>query len=128
MEQINKTIENGLCRTKFAKTFRMSTYLAAWAVLPDTYGKITSKSNEHKVYISKLEDVSILKQFLFIFSIVQIIVWARREPTMKGHTALALEIALNCMSFFMEYFNTSEPLPPKSGMNIFFSVSSTSNS
>ncbi|CAF2967031.1 unnamed protein product [Rotaria sp. Silwood2] len=34
---IEETIESGLRRTTFADTFRMSTYLAAWAVLPDTF-------------------------------------------------------------------------------------------
>ncbi|CAF4416016.1 unnamed protein product, partial [Adineta steineri] len=31
---IEETIENDLRRTTFADTFRMSTYLAAWAILP----------------------------------------------------------------------------------------------
>ncbi|UJR37822.1 hypothetical protein I4U23_030512 [Adineta vaga] len=87
---IEETIENDLRRTKFADTFPMSTYLAAWAILPNTYGKLASTNNEP-----------------------EIIVWARPEPTEKGHTDLALEIALNCVSYFTDYFNTSEPVTPK---------------
>ncbi|CAF0733249.1 unnamed protein product [Rotaria sordida] len=87
---IEETIENGLRRTVFADTFRMSTYLAAWAVLPNTYGQLVSNEDEPKVTV-----------------------WARREPTDNGHTALALEIALNSVSFFTDYFNTSEAVTPK---------------
>ncbi|CAF3616264.1 unnamed protein product [Adineta steineri] len=87
---IEETIENDLRRTTFADTFRMSTYLAAWAILPDTYGKLISTDDEP-----------------------EIIVWARHEPTEKGHTALALEIARNSVIFFTDYFNTSEPVTPK---------------
>jgi hypothetical protein len=47
---MEETIENGQRRTVFAETFRMSTYLAAWAVLPDTYGKQASHDNESNVY------------------------------------------------------------------------------
>ena len=49
-------------------------------------------------------------------------IWARREPTDKGHTALALEIALASVSFFINYFNTSEPLTPKIGNEIILFV------
>ncbi|CAF2088041.1 unnamed protein product [Rotaria magnacalcarata] len=87
---IEETIENGLRRTKFAETFRMSTYLAAWAVLPDTYGQHVSEQEEPKITI-----------------------WTRREPIENGHTALALEIAVHSVAFFTDYFNTSEPVTPK---------------
>ena len=45
----------------------------------------------------------------------QIVVWARREPMEKGHTSIALEIALKSVAFYQDYFNTSEPVPPKIG-------------
>ena len=51
-------------------------------------------------------------------SLFQITVWARREPTDKNHTALALEIALHSVRFYTEYFNTSEPVTPKIGNEI----------
>ncbi|CAF1272229.1 unnamed protein product [Rotaria sp. Silwood1] len=87
---IEQTIENNLRRTTFADTFRMSTYLAAWAILPNTYGQLTNNDDKPKITV-----------------------WARREPTDKGHTALALEVALNSVSFFTDYFNTSEAVTPK---------------
>ncbi|CAF1112484.1 unnamed protein product [Adineta ricciae] len=87
---IEESLEGDLRRTRFADTFRMSTYLAAWAVLPNTYGKLASTHNEP-----------------------EIIVWARPEPTEKGHTDLALEIAINSVSYFTDYFNTSEPVTSK---------------
>jgi len=49
-------------------------------------------------------------------------VWARREPTDKNHTAFALEVALNSIPFFTDYFNTSEPIPPKTGKSIDFQI------
>ena len=33
-----ENIGNNRYRTKFEKTYAMSTYLAAWAVLPDDFG------------------------------------------------------------------------------------------
>ena len=33
----------------------MSTYLAAWAVLPNTYGKQSSHDSDSNVYIAVLE-------------------------------------------------------------------------
>ena len=30
---------DGLRQTTFRETFQMSTYLVAWAILPDTYGR-----------------------------------------------------------------------------------------
>ncbi len=50
----------------------------------------------------------------------QVTVWARQEPTEKNHTTFALEVALNSFPFFTEYFNTSEPIPPKTGKLIDF--------
>lgn len=45
-------------------------------------------------------------------------VWAREEPTNKNHTIFALQVALNSLAFFKDYFNTDEPVPPKTGMLI----------
>lgn len=90
---IEETFVNGLQRTVFDDTFRMSTYLAAWAILPNTYGKLSDNDNN-----------------------TQITVWARKGPMSKGHTALALEIALHSIAFYIEYFNTSEPVPPKTDL------------
>ncbi len=42
-------------------------------------------------------------------------VWARAEPTNKNYTVFALEVALNSLEFFKGYFNTDEPVPPKTG-------------
>ena len=42
----------------------------------------------------------------------QVVVWARRGPTEQNQTALTLEIALNSISFFKDYFATVEALPP----------------
>ncbi len=33
----------------------MSTYLAAWAIVPDTYGKLTDARNTSNVYVSILQ-------------------------------------------------------------------------
>jgi hypothetical protein len=43
----------------------MSTYLAAWAVVPDTYGKRTDDENIYNVYVSILQNISILIVYLF---------------------------------------------------------------
>ncbi|UJR08425.1 hypothetical protein I4U23_012695 [Adineta vaga] len=87
---IEETLDNGLRRTKFLETFPMSTYLAAWAVLPDTYG--SRNDNEDEPWMT---------------------VWARREVTERNHTALALDVATKSVPFFANYFNTSEPITPK---------------
>ncbi|CAF1059093.1 unnamed protein product [Adineta ricciae] len=87
---IEESLENGLRRTKFAETYPMSTYLAAWAILPDTYG--SRNDNEDEPWMT---------------------VWARREVTERNHTALALEIASKSIPFYASYFNTSEPITPK---------------
>jgi hypothetical protein len=47
-------------------------------------------------------------------------VWARREPTLKDHTAFALQIALESFAFFTDYFDTNEPIPPKTGKSMDF--------
>lgn len=44
--QIDEKIENDLKRTRFADTFPMSTYLAAWAVLPPSFGKVVVHAGE----------------------------------------------------------------------------------
>ncbi len=87
----------------------MSTYLAAWAILPDTYGQKTDDQNASNVFYI-LQDISIFMAYLF-----QVTVWARREPTDQNHTTFALEVALNSLAFFADYFNTSKPIPPKIG-------------
>ena len=51
-QQIDEIVDNGLSRTKFAETFRMSTYLAAWAILPDTYAKRVDDDQEPMVRVS----------------------------------------------------------------------------
>jgi hypothetical protein len=54
-------------------------------------------------------------------------VWARREPTEKNHTAFALEVALKSFPFFTDYFNTSEPITPKTGKSMDFEDHISSN-
>ena len=46
---------------------------------------------------------------------IKITVWARRQPTEQNHTALALDIAMNALSYFASYFNITDPIPPKTG-------------
>ncbi|CAF1636307.1 unnamed protein product [Rotaria magnacalcarata] len=87
---IQETNQNNVIQTIFDDTFRMSTYIATWAILPDTYGKILDDPEEP-----------------------QVTVWARREPTEKNQTAFALEIAMNSITFYEEYFSVSEALPLK---------------
>jgi hypothetical protein len=43
----------------------MSTYLAAWAILPDTYGKRMDDEDTTNVYVYILQDISILMVYLF---------------------------------------------------------------
>jgi hypothetical protein len=52
-EQVEETTENGLIRTKFAETFPMSTYIAAWAVVPDSYATRSDDPDEPMVYFEK---------------------------------------------------------------------------
>ncbi|CAF1192609.1 unnamed protein product [Adineta steineri] len=85
-----EALVDGLRQTSFERTFRMSTYLAAWAILPDTYKGLSDNDDEP-----------------------QLTIWARREPTVKNHTALALKIATGAIPFFTEYFDTAVPMPPK---------------
>ena len=59
---MEETIENGQRRTVFAETFRMSTYLAAWAILPETYGKKVDDDDEATVCI----EISISILFRFV--------------------------------------------------------------
>jgi hypothetical protein len=42
----------------------MSTYLAAWAILPDTYGQKTDDQNASNVFYI-LQDISIFMVYLF---------------------------------------------------------------
>ena len=85
----------------------MSTYLAAWAIVSDTYGRLTDSTNQLNVLI--------YIYFLQTYILFQATVWARRESTDKNHTAFSLEIASKSLPFFTKYFNTSEPIPPKTG-------------
>ncbi|CAF1214222.1 unnamed protein product [Didymodactylos carnosus] len=81
-----------LMRTTFQETFKMSTYLAAWAIVPADFGV---KSIEH-------ENITLR-------------VWARKGPTDKNQTLFALNIAREAMIYFGEYFNTTDSLPPQIG-------------
>ncbi|CAF1247472.1 unnamed protein product [Rotaria sordida] len=94
-------VEDNLRHTKFADTFPMSTYVASWSILPDTYGKKSDDDDEPMVTV-----------------------WARPEPTEKNHTALALEIASNSIPFYKDYFNTDEALPPKLDILAVFDMAS----
>jgi hypothetical protein len=42
-------MNSSLRYTKFQETFLMSTYLAAWAILPNTYGQKTDQENKSNV-------------------------------------------------------------------------------
>ncbi len=53
---------------------------------------------------------------------LQITVWARREPTDKGYTAFALEVATKSLPFFEQYFDISDPIPPKIGKLINYKI------
>ncbi|CAF1318772.1 unnamed protein product [Adineta ricciae] len=87
---LKQSVENNSLHTTFAETFRMSTYVVSWAILPETYGKISDNDQSPTVTI-----------------------WARQEPTKKNHTTLALDIATNAIPFYKNYFNIAEALPPK---------------
>ncbi|CAF1531968.1 unnamed protein product [Adineta steineri] len=99
---INQTIENNLRHTTFAETFRMSTYVVSWSILPDTYGKISDNDNSPMVTI-----------------------WARPELTEKNHTTLALAIASNAIPFYKNYFNITEALPPKKDILAIYDMATT---
>lgn len=55
---------------------------------------------------------------MFHLCALQLTVWARREPTEKNHTALAVDVAMKSVAFFAEYFNTMEAVPPKIGKQL----------
>lgn len=59
-EQAEEDIDNGLRRTKFEETFKMSTYLAAWAVLPDTYGQKSDDEDQPLVFTCIFRNVLFL--------------------------------------------------------------------
>lgn len=79
-----------LLETQFEDTFQMSTYLAAWAILPKNYGQKSDDPDE---------------PFLTT--------WARPATIKRDQTALALEIASNTIDFFKDYFATDAAVPPK---------------
>ncbi|CAF1380877.1 unnamed protein product, partial [Didymodactylos carnosus] len=82
--------QDSLKRTTFQETFKMSTYLAAWAVVPSDFG-MQSIVHENRL----------------------LRIWARKGPTDKNQTLFALEVAREAVTYFSEYFNMIDALPPK---------------
>ncbi|UJR17738.1 hypothetical protein I4U23_004636 [Adineta vaga] len=99
---IKQTVEDNLRHTIFAETFRMSTYVASWAILPDTYGKVSDSDQSPTITI-----------------------WARRELTEQNHSRLAFDIASTAIPFYKTYFNITEALPPKKDILAIYDMGST---
>ncbi|CAF1146922.1 unnamed protein product, partial [Brachionus calyciflorus] len=92
-EQPRETISGNRYRTRFDKTYPMSSYLAAWTVLPDDFGRLeTTTANGKKIRV-----------------------FARREAVNRGLINFALEITKESLDFFEnEYFEPSlRAVPPK---------------
>ena len=82
-------------RTTFGKTFPMSTYLAAWAVLPEDYGYETAFTQQR----------------------VPIRVFARKNAVRDGLISFATNVTAQSVDFFQnEYFDSNlQAIPPKIG-------------
>jgi hypothetical protein len=62
--QVEQTLTDGLYETKFADTFMMSTYLMAWAILPDDFGRRADVEAKPFVCAIVKIDAVCMKQYL----------------------------------------------------------------
>ncbi|CAF0936439.1 unnamed protein product [Brachionus calyciflorus] len=78
-------------RTKFAKTFKMSSYLVSFAVIPDDYEYKTIKALDN----------------------LEIRVYGRNSLLKLGQGELVLGFAKRAIEYFSDYFGINEAIPPK---------------
>ena len=96
----------------------MSTYLAAWVILPKDFAYIEATSEKGKpVRIIKLpKPIYMFASAQFISHWLKIRVYARKNAVAAKQADFALDIAKNSLDYFENvYFEISEAVPPKIG-------------
>ena len=103
-------------RTVFEKTFKMSTYLVSFTVVPDDYGFVTTQSTNGKPVISiAFCFFNFFQNFYFYYFLCyKIRVYAKNSSIENGLADFALDTAKSTLDYFENvYFKISGAVPPK---------------